>query len=156
MSISFKAEKREQIGSAAAKKLKRSGQIPAIIYSKKGNINISVSAHDFDREYQKGHTLSNVIELDIDGKKTKVTTHKIELDPVSDAPVHIDFFNCAETKGIIAKPKLTFINKDKSPGLKRGGFLHVTMRRAEVTCDNENVPDEITIDAAKLHISSKS
>jgi large subunit ribosomal protein L25 len=156
MSISLKAEKREQIGSAAAKKIKRAGLIPAVIYSNKGeNTNISVSAHDFGREYFKGNILASIIELDLNGKKTKVIAHKVELDPVSDQPVHIDFFNCSETKGVIAKPKLTFINKEKSPGIKKGGFLHVVLRKAEVTCANQNVPSEIIIEADSLHIGSK-
>jgi large subunit ribosomal protein L25 len=155
MSISLKAEKREQTGSAAAKKIKRSGQLPAIIYSKKGNVNVSLSSHEFEREYYKGDTLASIIELDLDGTKLKVTAHKIELDPVSDRPIHIDFFDCKETKGILAKPKLTFVNKDKSPGLKKGGFLHIALRRTEVSCDSDNVPTEITIDAGTLHINSK-
>lgn len=155
MSISLKAEKREQIGSAAAKKLKNAGLIPGVIYSKKGNQHVSISSRDFETEYFKGTLPTTVVELDFNGKKFKVIAHKIELDPVSDRPVHVDFFDCSETKGVVAKPKLTFVNQDKSPGIKKGGFLHVVLRRAEVTCKNENVPSEIIIEAGELHIGSK-
>jgi large subunit ribosomal protein L25 len=155
MSISLKAEKREQTGSAAAKKLKNAGMIPGVIYSKKGNSHISISSHDFENEYFKGTLPTTVVELDFNGKKTKVIAHKIELDPVSDRPIHVDFFDCSETKGVVAKPKLTFVNQDKSPGMKKGGFLHVVLRRAEVTCTSENVPSEIIIEAGELHIGSK-
>lgn len=154
MSISLKAEKREQTGSAAAKKIKRSGQIPAIIYSKNGNINISVPAHDFEREYSKGAMQTTVIELELGGKKIKAIAHKIQLDVVTDRPTHIDFFNCDETKGVISKPKLIFVNQDKSPGIKKGGFLHVVLRRAEVVSVKE-VASEIIIEAGNLHIGSK-
>jgi len=154
MSISLKAEKREQTGSAAAKKIKRSGQIPAIIYSKNGNLNISVSAHDFEREYFKGAIQATVIELELGGKKIKAIAHKVQLDTVTDRPTHIDFFNCDETKGIISKPKLTFVNQDKSPGIKKGGFLHVVLRRAEVVSAKEAI-SEIVIEVAHLHIGSK-
>lgn len=154
MSISLKAEKREQTGSAAAKKIKRSGQIPAIIYSKNGNLNITVSSHDFEREYFKGNLLATVIELDLDGKKHKVIAHKIQLDVVTDRPTHIDFLNCEETKGLISKPKLTFVNQDKSPGVKKGGFLHIVLRRAEVVSEKE-VASEVVIEVGHLHIGSK-
>lgn len=154
MSISLKAEKREQTGSAAAKKIKRSGQIPAIIYSKNGNVNISVSAHEFEREYFKGAMQTTVIELELGGKKIKAIAHKIQLDVVTDRPTHIDFFNCDETKGIISKPKLIFANQDKSPGIKKGGFLHVVLRRAEVVSVKE-VASEIVIETGHLHIGSK-
>jgi large subunit ribosomal protein L25 len=155
MSISFQAQTREQTGSAATKKIKRAGNIPAIIYSKDGKtVNISLSAHDFEREYFKGILTTSSIEISLEGKKIKAIAHKIDLDPVSDHPIHVDFFNCDETKGIIAKPKLTFVNKDKSPGIKKGGFLHVNLRRAEVSCAKE-IPNEIIIEAGSLHIGSK-
>lgn len=153
-SISFQAQAREQLGSAATKKIKRAGNIPAIIYSKNGNINIAISTHDFEHEYFKGNLPTSIVEINLDKKKIKAIAHKIDLDPVSDRPVHVDFFNCEETQGIIAKPKLTFINKDKSPGIKKGGFLHINLRRVEVSCEKE-VPNEIIIEAGELHIGSK-
>ena len=156
MSISLKAEKREQLGSATAKKIRRAGQIPAVIYSKNGNVNLTVPAKEFEQEYYKGILPTTVIELELGGKKVKVIAHKIELDPVSDHPIHIDFYSCEETKGIIAKPKLNFINQEKSPGLKKGGFLHIVLRRVEVACDSEkSVPAKIDVDAGALHIGSK-
>ena len=156
MSIALKAEKREQLGSATAKKIKRAGQIPAVIYSKNGNINLSLPLKEFEQEYYKGAMATTVIELELAGKKMKVIAHKIELDPVSDRPVHVDFFSCDETKGIIAKPKLVFINQEKSPGLKKGGFLHIVMRKVEVVCDSEkSIPEKIEIDAGVLHIGNK-
>lgn len=124
MSIVLKAEKREQLGSSAAKRIKRANRIPAVIYSKNGNVNLSLEVKEFEHEYFKGNILASLVELELAGKKIKVIAHKVELDPVSDRPVHVDFLNCEETKALRAKPKLDFINQDKSSGLKRGGFLH--------------------------------
>lgn len=155
MSISLKAEKREQVGSAAARKIKNSGKVPAVIYSKKGNLNISISTHDLEHEYFKGILPTSIVEIEVGGQKIKAIAHKIELDPVSDRPIHVDFFDCKETKAIIAKPKLVFINQEKSPGMKKGGVLNIVLRRVEVSCENENVPNEIVVDAGNLHIGNK-
>ncbi len=156
MSITLKAEKREQLGTAASRKIKKAGRIPAIIYSPKGNTNLSLDTKDFETEYFKGGILTTVIELELDGKKTKVIAHKVELDPVSDRPIHVDFLGCDDSKTIRAKPKFIFSNQDKSLGLKRGGVLNIVMRRVEVICDNENsVPSSIEVDIAPLHIGSK-
>ncbi|OFW80646.1 MAG: hypothetical protein A2887_00605 [Alphaproteobacteria bacterium RIFCSPLOWO2_01_FULL_40_26] len=156
MSITLKAEKREILGSSSAKKLRKSGNIPVIIYSKNGNINLAISSHDFEHEYFKGGILTTIIELEYAGKKTKVIAHKIELDPVTDRPVHIDFLNCEETKIIRAKPKLVFTNQDKSPGIKKGGFLHVVLRKVEVVCDSEKaIPEKVEVDIGALHLGSK-
>ena len=69
MSVVLKAEKRELFGSSATRKIKREGRIPAVIYAKDGNINLSLSGEEFEHEYFKGITLTTVVELDLDGKK---------------------------------------------------------------------------------------
>lgn len=152
----LKAEKREKLGSLEAKKIRKAGKIPAVIYSAKGNINLTVDAKEFEHEYYKGTSLTSVVELEIAGKKTKVIAHKVELDPVSDHPIHIDFFNCEESKEIKAQPRLNFTNQDKSPGLKKGGFLNIVLRKVSVLCDGaKNVPDKIDVDVSVLQVGQK-
>jgi large subunit ribosomal protein L25 len=123
MSIVLKAEVREQVGSLASKKIKRQGLIPAVIYSKEKNINISLNSRDFEQQFFKGVTLTSVIDLEIGGKKNRVIAHKIDLDPVSDRPVHIDFMLCENNKPIRAKPKINFSNQDNLRGLKKADFF---------------------------------
>ena len=154
--VVLKAEKREKLGSLEAKKIRKAGKIPAVIYSAKGNLNLSVDAKEFEHEFYKGTSLTSVVELEIAGKKTKVIAHKVELDPVSDHPVHIDFFNCEESKEVKAQPKLNFLNQDKSPGLKKGGFLNVVLRKVAVVCDGaKNVPDKIDVDVGSMQVGQK-
>lgn len=156
MSITLKAEKREQLGTAASRKLKNAGRIPAVIYAKSGNINLSLDIREFENEYFKGTLPVSVVELELAGKKTKVIAHKIELDPVSDRPVHVDFLGCDNAKALRAKPKFNFTNQEKSPGLKKGGVLNIVLRRVEVVCDGEkSIPTEIEVDIAPLHIGNK-
>jgi large subunit ribosomal protein L25 len=156
MSIVLKAEVREQVGSLASKKIKRQGLIPAVIYSKDKNINISLNSRDFEQQFFKGVTLTSVIDLEIGGKKTRVIAHKIDLDPVSDRPVHIDFMLCENNKPIRAKPKINFSNQDKSPGLKKGGFLHIVARSLEVLCEGEkSIPQFIEADVSSMHVGNK-
>ena len=156
MSIAFKAEKREQLGTASARKIKKQGRIPAIIYNNKGNINLSLDVKEFEMHYFKGISLTSLIELELDGKKYKVIPHKVELDPVSDRPVHVDFLVCDKEKAIRVKPKLLFINQEKSPGLKKGGILHIVARRVEIVCEGENsIPQSIEVDIGSLHLGHK-
>ena len=156
MSVVLKAEKREKLGSSQSRKIKRAGRIPAVIYSKNGNINLSLDGREFEQEYLKGITLTSVIDLELNGKKTKVIAHKIELDPVSDRPVHVDFLNCEDSKVLRAKPKLVFLNQEKSPGLKKGGFLHIVLRRIEVICESEkSIPSQIEIDVGSMQVGNK-
>lgn len=65
-------------------------------------------------------------------------------------------FNARENSPIPAQPKIKFTNNDKSPGLKKGGFLHVVARRVSVLCDGEkSIPEFIEADVASLHVGSK-
>lgn len=156
MSITLKAEKREKFGTSESRRIKNAGRIPAVIYAAGGNINLSLDARELEAEYFKGSLTVSLIELELAGKKTKVIAHKIELDPVSDRPVHVDFLGCDNVKAIRAKPKFSFINQDKSLGIKKGGMLNVILRKIEVVCDSEkSIPATIEIDIGNLHIGHK-
>lgn len=155
-SIKIKANIRENTGSIAAKKIKRANQIPAVIYSNPSNINISLDSKELEHEYFKGDLQSTIISLDLDGKELKVVAHKIELDPVSDRPIHIDFFNCDKQKTIKIQSKIKFTGQDKSIGLKRGGFLNVRMRKValEISADKE-IPNFIEVDISSMKVGQK-
>lgn len=151
----IKAEKREKLGSSESRRIRNSGRIPAVIYSKDGNVNLSIDGREFEKEYFKNTILSSVLELDLGNKKIKVITHKVDLDPVTDRPTHVDFFNC-DAGAIIAKPKIVFLNKDKSPGLKKGGVLHIVLRRVEVKCTSAAaIPHTVEIDVGASHLGTK-
>ncbi len=155
-SFQLQAQKREKLGSLEARRIKKADRIPAVIYSKGGNINVSFDRREFEIELQKGNIQTRVIEISLDGKKIKAIAHKVDLDPVSDAPVHIDLLNCDESKNFIAQPKIAFVNQDKSIGLKKGGFLHVVLRKAKVVCEkSEQIPEVIEVDIARLQVGQK-
>ncbi len=157
MSITINANARNEIGTSSAKKLKKQGLIPAVIYNKDGNINLSIDTHQFLSEYKKGSATATVFNLKIDDHKHyRAIPYKIELDPVSDAPIHIDFMACDANKPITAQAKINFTNTDKSPGLKRGGFLHVVARKVTLVCEGEkHIPATIEGDVGSLHVGAK-
>ncbi len=155
-SFQLKAQKREKLGSLEARRIKNSGQIPAVIFSKNGNVNITIDTREFETEYFKGNIQTRIAEIELGGKKIKAIAHKIDLDPVSDRPIHIDLLNCDEAKELKAHTKLNFINQEKSPGLKKGGVLHIVLRKVAIICDGEkNIPEKIDVDVGALHVGSK-
>lgn len=155
-SFQLKAEKREKLGSLEARRIKKAGKIPAVIFSKNGNLNITLDKREFEQEFFKGSIQTRVAELELAGKKIKVITHKVELDPVSDQPIHVELLNCDESKTFKAQPKLVFVNQDKAPGLKKGGVLHIVLRKISVLCENaNNIPEKIEVDAGTLQVGSK-
>ena len=155
-SFNLKAEKREKFGSLEANRIKKSGNIPAVILAKSGNKNITVNAREFDIEYRKGNIQSRVIEIEVDGKKVKSIVRNIDLDPVKDKIVHLEFLDLEDTKQVRAWPKVEITGRDRSPGIKRGGFLNVRLRKVEVVCEDiAKIPSIIEIDVSKLRVGDK-
>lgn len=148
---------RKDLGSANTNRLRKEGFIPAVIYGDNGdeNIYISVSKRSFDKEYLKGAIQIRPIELDVDGKKYKILTYQIDLDPVTDLPRHIDFINMEGKKEVKAYVPTSFLGREKSPGIKKGGFLNVLKRKIQFYVDPMNIPASVEIIVSNMHIGDK-
>lgn len=148
---------RKNLGSGNTNRLRKEGNIPAVIYGNNGedNIYIYLAKKDFDKEYLKGNIEIRPIELNIDGKKYQVLTYQIDLDPITDLPRHIDFINIKDKKEVKVYVPVKFIGKEKAPGLKRGGFLNILKRKIQLYVDPLNIPAEIEVFVDAMHIGSK-
>ena len=154
--FNLKAITRLNIGSSESRRIRKAGQIPAVIYNKSGqNFNIAISSKDFEYQYFKGNILTTVVDLDLDGKKLQVIPRKVALNPVSDRPEHVDFVQFTSDAEVKVKTKINFTNQDKSIGLKRGGFLHIVLRKIEVFCSPDSIPQSIDVDISALRVGSK-
>jgi large subunit ribosomal protein L25 len=157
MTISFdlKADLRSKLGSSESRRVRKSGGIPAIIYGGKENTNITVPAKEFEREYLKGDIHTTVFNLDINGKKQKAVLNKLDLNAVTDKPSHVTFVEAEEGSKVKVKVKVRFFNREKSPGIKKGGFLHISTRKVELLCPVNEIPEEITYDVSKMRVGNK-
>ena len=148
---------RKDLGSANTRRLRKEGKIPAVIYGVNGaeNTFISISKKDFDKEYLKSNIELRPIELNVDGKKFKVLTYQIDLDPITDLPRHVDFNNLEGKKEAKIYVPVNYLGREKSPGVKKGGFLNILKRKIECLCPIDNILQCIDIDVSKMHIGSK-
>ena len=104
------------------------------------------------QHYQTGHFLSTVYLLDVDGKKERVIPRDIQVDPVRDFPIHVDFMRVTRTSRIDVALAVHFVNEDASPGLKRGGVLNIVRHEVECSCPADAIPEGITVDLTGLDI----
>jgi large subunit ribosomal protein L25 len=159
--VELKAEERTATGSAAAKKLRKVNSIPGIIYggNKKPQL-VSLERKDLWKQVETGHFLSTVYTLDIDGKKERVLPREVQLDPVRDFLVHVDFMRVSKSSRIDVDVSVHFVDEAKSPGLKRGGALNIVRHQIELSCPADAIPEEIQISLEgydigdSIHISS--
>jgi len=159
--IELDAVARPRAGKGAARKVRREGKVPAVIYGdNKPPEAIALDYNDVWKQYLKGHFTSTVFKLKVEGEERLVIPRDMQLDPVRDTPLHIDFLRIGKDGLIRVQVPVRFINEGASPGLKRGGVLNIVRHDVEVWCPYDRIPSSFTIDLTgvqigrSIHVSS--
>ncbi|MDJ0970645.1 MAG: 50S ribosomal protein L25/general stress protein Ctc [Kiloniellales bacterium] len=151
--IALPAEPRERVGKGAARAVRRAGRVPAVIYGdRKDPLTISLDPRDVDRELHRPGFFATLFDVEIGGKKHRVLPRDVQLDPVSDRTVHVDFLRVAQDTEVTVNVPVNFTNDEESPGLKRGGVLNIVRHEIEFSCRADAIPQQIEIDLTGLDI----
>ncbi len=147
------ASVRERVGKGAARAIRRDGRVPGVIYGdKKEPEPIVLDYLDVLQQYQNGGFLSTIYMLNVAGKRTRVIPRDIQLDPVRDFIVHVDFLRLARGAEVTVEVAVTFRNEELSPGLKRGGVLNIVRHTIELVCPADSIPESIEANLEGLDI----
>lgn len=142
----LKADKRDGSGKGVARALRRENKTPAVIYGdKKEPITISLGANDINVEYNRGHMFTNICDLDVNGEKHQVLARDVQLHPVSDVVLHVDFLRVTEKTTLAVNVPVHMINEDKCPGLEERGVLNIVRHDVELICSAMNIPEFIEV-----------
>ncbi|HEX7074933.1 MAG TPA: 50S ribosomal protein L25/general stress protein Ctc [Hyphomicrobiaceae bacterium] len=151
--VEIPATARPRAGKGAARAVRRQGKIPAVIYGEKQEPEtIALDANELWKVVQKGRFLSTVLDINVDGQKRRVLPREVQLDPVKDLPLHVDFQRVGASDYVRVVVPVRFINEGASPGLKRGGVLNVVRHEVEVTCPPDRIPEALIVDLTGLEI----
>ena len=152
--LDLSAEPKERGGKGAARAARRSGRVPAVIYgAKKDPVMITLDPLDVRRAINKTGFFATLFDINVaGGKKERVLARDLQLHPVTDSPLHIDFLRVSAATEVTVQVPCNFINDEESPGLKRGGVLNVVRYEIELSCRADAIPQEIVIDLAGLDI----
>lgn len=162
--MALTAERRDRAGKGAARAARREGKVPAVIYGdKKEPTLINVEWRDVTKLWNTGHFMSTLVDVDVEGDKTRAIARDVQLDPVKDIIVHVDFLRLGKGAKINVMIPVTFINEEESPGIdKHKGVLNVVRHEVELYTPAVSIPDEIVIDLTgkeigdSIHISEVS
>lgn len=153
MSIVLDLNVRENTGTGNARAARREGLVPGVIYGgDEAPVAFSVKYNEVLKAINSGQFLSNMIEVTTDGKSQKVLTKDVQFHPVTDMPVHLDFYRVTAKSIIEVEVSVSFIGEDEAPGLKEGGTLNVVRYSIEVKCPAGDIPDSIEVDVSKMEI----
>src|SRR5471030_3092138 len=131
----LKAESRSGRGKGPAYQARLKGLIPGVIYGGTAEAEtVAVDSRTLERHVEAGHFLTTLFQLDVAGTKTRVIPRDVQLDPVSDRPVHVDFLRLAEGATVKLDIPVHFNGHDVSPGLKKGGVLNIVRHSISIIC----------------------
>jgi large subunit ribosomal protein L25 len=151
--IELKAWARGRAGKGGARATRREGRIPGILYGDKQEPEtIAVDYRAISQQMHTGHFQSTIFTLDVDGKKTRVIPRGVQLDPIRDFPIHVDFMRVGKDALVTVEVPVRFLNEAASPGLKRGGMLNIVRHDIPVRCPADAIPDHFEVDLTGLEI----
>lgn len=138
-------------------KLRREGNIPAILYQENGpGVPVQVKAEEIKavlRNIKAGLLSTTVFELAESGSKHhKAIIKEIQYNVASYDVEHIDFALVEENKPVTVNVPIQMVGTADCTGVKLGGFLRQVIRSLRVSCLPKHIPQEFTIDVRDLSI----
>jgi len=147
---------REQAGKGAARQLRRSGQVPAVLYGQGECVLLTVNPDELVKILKSHAGSSALLALTINGAKAKPNRNALirdyQVDPITGGLLHADLFEISMDKPIRVKVPVHVVGAVPA-GVKEGGVLHHHVRDLHIECLPAVLPDQIEVDASSLGIS---
>lgn len=153
--ISISGKKREALGKKASKALRKEGFIPCNLYGEAKDANGKPAALAFASPFSELRKVIYtphiyVVKITIDGEDHTAILKEIQFHPVTDAPLHVDFYEVNDQKPItIGIPvKLNGL----AQGVRDGGRMNLSIRKIDVTAPYQQIPEHLDIDVTGLRL----
>lgn len=154
-------ELRDRVGKGAARAARREGLVPGIVYGdKRPPQPIVVERRQLERLIHTGAFFNTLYDLKADDRTQRVLPRDVQVDVVTDVPLHVDFLRLAQDAEITIEVPVVFIGEEDCPGLRQGGVLNIVRHEIEVRCRADAMPEQFEIDLSQaeigdsLHISA--
>ena len=151
MDAVLEATKRDTRGKNEARRVRAAGKIPAVVYGDKSDAAvIAVDPKTLLRILHSESGVNTLISLKFEGEgDTRVLVRDYQVDPVTQRPLHVDFYRIAMDK--LLRVTVPVLLKGEPKGVKaQGGVLDFVNRDIEVECLPADIPEHIDIDVSEL------
>ena len=158
METTLNAELRSERGKNLARRLRRDGRIPGVVYGEGGGsdgsgaIAVSVGPEEVSRVLHSEAGANTLIGLTVGGgDSSKVLIKDYQVDPVSHRLLHVDFYRVAMDKVITVTVRIELTGE--AEGVKvQGGLIDFVQREVAVACLPSEIPENIEVDVSPLKI----
>ncbi len=151
-SITIQGSERESVGKKATKALRNAEAVPCVLYGGEKPVHFSAEEKEFRNLIYTPDVHTVVIELD-NGEKYNAIVQDLQFHPVSEAILHVDFYEIVDGRPITME--IPIHSEGVAKGVKNGGVLRFNLRRLKVKGLAKNLPDYIVADVTKLKIGNK-
>jgi large subunit ribosomal protein L25 len=142
---------REVDGSRSARRLRRQGAVPAVVYGGEG-VPEALQVDLFVLRRTLAHA-GAIIDLAVDGKLTPVLLKDVQRHPVTGDPMHVDFLRVRMDQKIQTTVHIELTGYDESPGATDGGVIEQVAREVTVEALPGDLPESIVYDVSKLEMN---
>jgi len=148
------ADLRETTGKGDARRMRRAGSLPAIIYGAgKPDLAITLNANATGKLLNEEAFFTSMLEVTVAGKgKETVLLKDVQWEPIMDTAMHLDFMRVASADSVTVEVPVVVVNYDKCPGDIAGGMLDMVRHSLEITCRADSIPESVEVDCANLDI----
>ncbi len=147
------AESRSAGPQSSLRMLRQEGRVPAIVYgANKDPEIISLDAVALKKEINRGGFSNRLFDLKTEKKTERVLPREVQLHPVTDKPIHIDFLRLTGASEVRLAVPVAFVDEEKSPGIKRGGLINVVRHDIELICRADSIPENLSASLDGLEI----
>ncbi len=153
--ISISGQKRENLGKKASKTLRKEGFVPCNLYGEKKDGKGLPVALAFASSFSELRKLIYtphiyVVRINIDGTDHTAVLKEIQFHPVTDAPLHVDFYEVNEQKPITIGIPVKLVGL--AQGVRDGGRMNLSIRKIDVTAPYQIIPEHLDVDVTSLCI----
>ena len=154
MQATLVAATRQTRGKNEARRLRRTGRLPAVVYGKAPveSVALDVDPKAVLRILHSESGVNTLVDLQVDGSDSgKVLIKDIQHDPVTDTLLHVDFFHLAMDRAVTVTVPVTL--RGEAAGVKQqGGLLDFVTREFQIECMPAEIPEHVDVDVSDLMI----
>lgn len=139
---------REDVGKGPIRRLRRAGNVPGSLYGLgRPNLLLTISGEALARFFANP---SHLVELRMGGQERQAIVREVQVDPLTDEILHVDFLRVEEGVEIEDRVRLTF--KGTAIGTTKGGLLQTLEETLEVRGKPRDLPPELVLDISGLEL----
>jgi large subunit ribosomal protein L25 len=149
--VVLSARSRTGKGSAEARRIRRNGRIPAVLYGRSGSsLTIDLDGRDFSGQV-RNISESTIVKVEVEGKTYQAFVKDTQRNIVEGSILHVDFYEVES--GVALRARVSLHLTGNPVGVREGGVLESPLHEVEVECLPQDLPERLEVDISELRVN---